>query len=102
MKNSDKWEIWIWRAEELKKDAETETRRSTGMRLAAAEEGKFHVSVWDSQEDQIFGIIANVSPIKPEQHRSPCFFIMGQKKPSFLRLHWPAASIDQQSNRLLG
>lgn len=73
----------------------TERSRSAGIHSAAVEEGKFHVSVWVSQRAQIFGGVANVSPNEPEQHQSPCFFIMGQGK---LRLevrvtccfHWSA------------
>ncbi len=40
-----KHKIWTWRAEESKKDGETERSRSTGVRSAAVDEGKFHVSV---------------------------------------------------------
>lgn len=43
-----------------KKTAETERSRSIGVHSAEADEGKFHVSVWLSQRDQVFGIVANV------------------------------------------
>lgn len=50
----------------------------------AVEEGKFHISVWVSQRAQIFGGVANMSPIEPD-HQSLCFFIMGQRKLSAVK-----------------